>query len=82
MNDLTRVLEYLATADKGQVDVVKYSRTSWLVRLNDLDDQHATGVGNSLEQAARCCLESALCCGLLCEPMPRTEPNPEVGDGR
>ncbi len=79
MTALAKLLEYLATADKGQVDIVAYSRTSWLVRASDLDDVHAAGVGPSLESASSACLADALDRGLMAEPCPETLPPPKTG---
>lgn len=76
MTDLTRALEYLAIAEKGQVDLVKYGPRSWLVRINDLDDLHAAGVGSTLSEAAKCAVECALNRGLMHDPCPITEPHP------
>lgn len=67
MTSLARILELLATADKLHVEITKYSHCSYFVRVNDMDDVHALGIGQSLEAACGLAEFNAINMGLMPE---------------
>lgn len=81
MTALTRILELLGTQER--VYLVFDKRRPGVFEVAASDGSHATasGVGVTLEQACDCFERSAQRSGLMCEPVPRTEPNPTEGKG-